>query len=99
MLHCNMSDPSHQLQLALDDLLGDLRHARRLGNLGRLALLAYCEVRRWARLAGETALAEQSSELVSHSPHPSREEFMAQVDRLIAELELARGRVGRPRPR
>jgi hypothetical protein len=51
-----------QLQLGLEDLLGDLRYARRRGDLGRLALLLYCDVRRWARLAGEEELAEHSSE-------------------------------------
>lgn len=93
MLRCNMSASSVPLQLGLEDLLGDLRHARRSGDLGRLALLAYCEVRRWARLAGEKALAAHSSELITHTPHASREEFMAQVDELIVELEQARSRV------
>ena len=93
MLHCNMSVPSLPLQLGLDDLLGDLRHARRSGDLGRLALLAYCEVRRWARQAGEQGLAAHSSDLITHSPHASREAFMTQVDELIAELEQVRSRV------
>jgi hypothetical protein len=47
----------------------------------------YCEVRRWARLAGEQELAEHSSELITHCPHASREEFLTQVDELIVELE------------
>jgi hypothetical protein len=76
-----------QLQLGLEDLLGDLRHARRRGDLGRLALLLYCEVRRWARLADEQALAEHSSELITNCPHASREAFLTQVDELILELE------------
>jgi hypothetical protein len=82
------------LQLGLDDLLGDLRHARRTGDLGRLALLGYCEVRRWARLAGEQRLAELSSALMTHTPHLDRDQFLAQVDSLIAELEQARARLG-----
>ena len=82
--------PSH-LQLGLEDLLGDLRHARRTGDLGRLALLSYCEVRRWARLAGDASLAEHSSELITHGPHASREAFLAHVDQLIDELERVRG--------
>ena len=82
-----MSASSLQLQLGLEDLLGDLRYARRNGDLGRLALLLYCEVRRWARLAGEQELAEHSSELITHCPHASREEFLTQVDDLIVELE------------
>ena len=76
----------HQ-RLVLEDLLGDLWHARRNGDLGRLALLSYYEVRRWARMAGEVGLAEHSSVLVTDSPHPDRESFLVQVDNLIAELE------------
>jgi len=93
MLHCNMNTPSLTLQLGLEDLLGDLRYARRGPDMGRLALLAYCEVRRWARMAGEQALAEHSSGLITQSPHASREEFLAEVDVLIVELEQARARV------
>jgi hypothetical protein len=93
MLNCNMSTSPAPLQLGLEDLLGDLQHARRRGDLGRLALLAYCEVRRWARLAGEGALAEHSSELITHCPHASRAEFLTQVDELIIELEQARSRL------
>lgn len=58
-----------------------------------MALLAYCEVRRWARLAGEQDLAEQSSRLINNSPHPNREAFVADVDQLILGLEQARSRV------
>jgi hypothetical protein len=78
------------LQLALDDLLGDLQFARRRGDLGRLALISYCEVWRWARLAGYQDLAEHSSEMVTHAPQVSRDAFLAQVDDLIGELEKAR---------
>ena len=52
------------LQLGLEDLLGDLRYARRSADLGRLALLAYCEVRRWARLAADQDLATRSSAMI-----------------------------------
>lgn len=93
MLRRNMNAFPIPLQLGLEDLLGDLRFARRGADLGRLALLAYCEVRRWARMAGEQALAEHSSALVTHSPHASRDEFLAEVDDLIVELELVRSRV------
>jgi hypothetical protein len=85
-----MNTSSLQLQLGLEDLLGDLHHARRSGDLGRLALLMYCEVRRWARMAGDQGLADQSSELITHGPHASRDEFLEQVDKLIGELERAR---------
>jgi len=98
MLRCNMNAFSIPLQLGLDDLLGDLRYARRGADLGRLALLAYCEVRRWARMAGEQALAERSSDLVTHSPYATREEFLAEVDDLIVELEQVRSRVLAPPP-
>jgi hypothetical protein len=94
MLHCNMNANTAQLQLGLDDLLGDLQFSRRGADLGRLAWLAYCEVRHWARMAGEQALAEQSSQLITSAPHASRERFLAEVDQLIAELEHVRSRIG-----
>lgn len=87
-----MNPSATPMQLGLEDLLGDLQCARRGPDLGRLAFLAYCEVRRWARMAGEQALAEQSSELITRMPHPSRAEFLAEVDHLIVELEQVRAR-------
>jgi hypothetical protein len=86
MLRCNMT-AALSLQLGLEDLLADLRHARRSGDLGRLALLAYCEVRRWAREAGNSLLAEHASELITGSPAVSREAFLGHIDKLIHELE------------
>jgi len=86
MLHCNMT-LSTSLQLRLDDVLAELVHARRQGDLGRLALVAYCEARRWARDAGKTALAEMASEMITRSPHSSREAFLRQIDALIEELQ------------
>ena len=85
-----MNTSNRSLQLGLDDLLGDLRFARRREDLGRLALLSYCEVRRWARMAGYPALAEHSSEMVTNPVPASREVFLARIDSLIAELEDAR---------
>jgi hypothetical protein len=79
--------------LGLDDVLGELQYARRRGDLGRLALLAYCEVRRWARQAGESELAASSLALVTENPLPTRSEFLHRVDELIAELEVARARL------
>ncbi|MCW5630353.1 MAG: hypothetical protein KIT47_15910 [Rhodoferax sp.] len=90
-----MSDNVESLQLGLEDLLGEMYFARRSGDLGRLALLAYCEVRRWARVAGEQVLADQSSGLIHNSPHADRDEFIAGIDALIDELERARARVVR----
>jgi hypothetical protein len=86
MLHCNMNS-SHSLQLDLEDLLADLQHARRSGDLGRMALLCYCEVRRWARKAGQTDLAELSAAMITGSPHGSREAFLADMDGLVRRLE------------
>jgi hypothetical protein len=98
MLRRTMTALSASLQIGLEDLLGDLHGARTRGDLGRLALVAYCDVRHWARLAGERGLARHSSELIAQSPHASREEFVAQVDELIVELEQARSRVEDPHP-
>lgn len=78
---------SPSLQLDLEDLLADLRHARRNDDLGRLALLCYCEVRRWARKAGQAELAASSSALVTGSPHGSRQAFLEDMDGLIRRLE------------
>jgi hypothetical protein len=86
MLRCTM-DSATLTQLRLDDLLADLVQARRNGDLGRLALLAYCEVRRWARTAGEGDLAVHAARLVIDSPQPNREAFLAAIDKLIADLE------------
>lgn len=94
MLQRNMNALPLYLQLGLEDLLGDLRHARRTADLGRLALLTYCEVRRWARLAGDHGLAEHSASLFSETPHARREDFLHQVDVLITELEQINARLG-----
>jgi hypothetical protein len=91
MLHCNMNAPS-ALQLTLDDLVADLRHARRRGDLGRLALIAYCEVRRWARQARESRIADHSAAMITAEPHVSREAFVGQIDELISELEQLQSR-------
>ena len=97
MLQCNMS-ASTSLQLCLDDLLADLRHARRRGDLGRLALIAYCDVRRWARQAGEMGVAERSTAMFTGAPHASREAFLNQVDSLVLELEQLQSRYLEPMP-
>lgn len=84
---------TRRLRASLEDLLGDLWHARRSGDLGRLALLLYCEVRRWARQAGEQALAQEASALIVDGPSASREEYLALVDRMISELEAVHVRL------
>ncbi len=89
MLQRNMSN-SLNIQLALEDLLADLCFARKHDQLGRLALLAYCEVKGWARLAGKPDLAETSLRMFSESPCVSKVEFLQGIDSLIATLELHR---------
>ncbi len=91
MLHCTMNI-SMTLQLCLDDLLAELRHARRRDDLGRLALIAYCEIRRWARQAGENDVAQHSAAMFTGEPHASREAFLEHVDNLVLELEQVRSR-------
>jgi hypothetical protein len=93
MLHCTMNTSTAPLQISLEDLLGEMVHARRNDDMGRLALLAYCEVRRWARQAGEAGLAERSTALITRHPHGSRDQFMTQIDELIHELEQVHTRV------
>jgi GMP synthase-like glutamine amidotransferase len=78
---------SPSLQLDLEDLLADLRHARRSGDLGRMALLCYCEVRRWARKAGQSELAAVSAAMVTGSPHASRQAFLEDMDKLEQRLQ------------
>lgn len=81
---------SLSIQLGLDDLIADLDHARKHGELGRLALLAYCDARSWARQAGVLSVAEYSMAMFSEEPHQTRQIFLAQVDHLIEELKRIR---------
>jgi hypothetical protein len=89
MLHCNM-EPAMDSQWGLEDLLADLHQARKRGDLGRLAFVSYCDVRRWAREAGRQVLADQATRLITESPHQTRDDFLMQVDQLIHELEALR---------
>jgi hypothetical protein len=91
MLQCNMTTSLASLQYGLEDILGDFRVARSRGDLGRLALLNYCEVRRWAREAQAQELAKRSLALWANFPYASRDDFLVAVDELIAELEHAHG--------
>lgn len=95
MLHCTMDHVTSrlrpQLRTELDDLLGSLAFARRHEDLGRLALLTYWEVRRWARVARMELLAEHSARVITEHPHASRAAFLALIDDVIAELEGIRG--------
>ena len=90
MLHCNMNTSSVSLKNGLDDILRDLRFFRKTGDVGRLALLTYCDVRRWAREAGAQELAMHSTALVNDSSRLGHEEFVAAIDELIVGLERAR---------
>jgi hypothetical protein len=87
MLQCNMTN-SLTSQLVLEDLLADLYHARKHDQLGRLALLAYCEVKGWARRAGKPDVADTALQMFSENPCLSKDEFLQSIDSLIATLEL-----------
>jgi len=87
MLQCNMTNYINT-QLALEDLLADLHHARKHDQLGRLALLAYCEVKGWARRAGKPDVADTALRMFSENPSLSKAEFLQSIDSLIATLEL-----------
>lgn len=78
---------SSSIRNGLEDLLADLHYARRNQELGRLALLAYCEVRSWARQADELELADHSTQIFTQNPCVSKNEFLAKVDALVAKLE------------
>jgi hypothetical protein len=91
MLQCNMTTSLASLQYGLKDILGDFRVARSSADLGRLALLNYCEVRRWAREAQAQELAKRSKALMENFPYARRDDFLEAVNELIAELEHAHG--------
>jgi len=82
-----MDTLSNNLLLGLDDLVADVTYARRHEDLGRLALLCYCELRPWARQAREERLAELAWALSTHAPPGSRSLFLQRVDVVIQELE------------
>jgi len=90
----NMTELPDGLRVGLEDLAGEMAHARRTEDLGRLALLSYCEVRRWARLAGEQRLADLSWALVTDHPAGDRKAFLNQVDDVVTELERVCNRAG-----
>lgn len=90
----NSTNLTESLRRGLDDLTGDIVHARRNADLGRLALLCYCEIRHWARLAGEERLAELSCALIAEQPARDRKEFLGRVDDVISELQDVCDRAG-----
>ncbi len=75
------------IQLALEDLLVDLHFARKHEQLGRLALLAYCDVKRWARLAGKADVADMAVRMFACKPSPNREDFLRDIDQILASLQ------------
>lgn len=98
MLQCNMTE-SLNIQLGLEDLLANLHYARKHDQLGRLALLAYCEVKGWARRAGKPDVADTALRMFSDNPCPSKQEFLKGIDQLIATLELHESEYARHNPR
>jgi hypothetical protein len=95
MLHRTMESLSTTLMVGLEDLVADVSYARRQQNLGRLALLCYCELRPWARQAHENRLAELTWALSARSTPVSRSQFLEHVDVVIGELEEVCRRSGR----
>jgi hypothetical protein len=87
MLQCTMNDYI-TIQLGLEDLLAELHFARRNDQLGRLALLAYCEVKGWARRAGKSELADTALRMFSENPCVTKDAFLHGIDDLITTLEL-----------
>ena len=86
----NASKQPIDLQNDLEDILGSLQFARRSEDLGRLALLTYWEVRRWARIARHELLAEHAAKVITEHPHLTRVEFLEIVDGVIEELKTIR---------
>lgn len=88
MLHCTMT-PTSQLLLSLEDVVAELHCARRAGDLGRITVLSYSDLKRWARMARNETLAQRSWEFILKCPHRSRDEFLSEADSLIQEAETA----------
>ena len=91
---CQTLPLSDGLRQGLEGLAGEVSSACRRDDLGALALLSYCEIRRWARSAGEQRLAQLSCALIAEHTAGDRKEFLAQVDNVIAEFELVCRRAG-----
>jgi hypothetical protein len=75
------------IQLALEDLLADLHFARQHEQLGRLALLAYCDVKRWARQAGKADVADMVLRMFADQPCQSKDDFLRGIDQLLGSLK------------
>jgi len=86
------------IQLALEDLLADLRFARKNEQLGRLALLAYCDVKRWARQAGKSDVADIVLRMFADKPCPTKEDFLRGIDQLLGSLQTHENEFENSRP-
>ncbi|MDM0078850.1 hypothetical protein QTH90_30900 [Variovorax sp. J2P1-59] len=82
------------LRLRLEDLGAEIAYARREADLANLAAICYCEVRSWARCAGEKQVADLAWDLCIQAPPLNKVAFLGQIDRLIAELEESCMRAG-----
>lgn len=69
------------------ELVADLLFARECEQLGKLALLAYCDVKRWARETGRSDVAEMSVRLVSESASMDKQTFLRGIDGLLRCLQ------------
>jgi hypothetical protein len=87
MLHRNMTKELG-LAFALEDLLADLRFCRRNEQVGRLAFLAFCDVKAWARSAGNADVAHTVHQMFLETPYRNKNGFLAEIDNLISTLEL-----------
>jgi hypothetical protein len=94
MLQCSMNTQASRLHL--EDVLGNLWDARRREDLGRLALVVHCDLRRWARAAKQELLAKHAQDLVLTCPLATREEFIQRVDQLIEMAESVHAKRGHP---
>jgi hypothetical protein len=87
MLQCSMTK-SINIELILEDLLADLNNARNHDQLGRLALLAYYDLKGWARQAGKPEIAALAMRMFSQNPCLSKDDLLQNIDQLIATLQL-----------
>ena len=86
MLQCNMSKMTAP-DLALEDLIADLRFCRRNEQVGRLAFLAFCDVKAWARTMGNVNVADKVHQMFLETPYQNKDGFLDDIDDLISTLE------------
>lgn len=76
------------IKQALEPVLADLRYARKHEQVGKLALLVYCDVKRWARHAGKGDVADLVMRMFSESSCKSKGDFLQDIDELLGSLEM-----------